>query len=125
MNSYAMVENRRNSSSAAFQSAKRRKNYRPVSAATRSAWASPKVAAKKTNGDLDMIEETPCKIIPMPIPEPEPEEVIKATPVKSEIEPEVEKPQKSPLNEEQILIEEHQKYISKRNTVEKQRIGRT
>ena len=96
-----------------------------MSAAARSAWASPKVAARKTNGDLDMIEETPCKIIPIPIPEPEPEEVIKATPMKSEVEPEVEKPQVPSLNEEQILIEEHQKYISTRNTLEKQRIGRT
>lgn len=41
MGNYAMVENRRNS--AAYQSMKRRKNYRPVSAVTNSAWGSPNV----------------------------------------------------------------------------------
>ena len=53
---------------------KRRKNYRPTSAAVRSNWVSPTMRKKK-NGDLEEIAETPYKESTKidNVPEPEPE----------------------------------------------------
>jgi hypothetical protein len=109
MGNYARVENDKRT--AAYQSAKRRKNYRPTSTVTRTAWVSPK--PKTQNMDLEEIAETPIKkeLLPevLSVREPEPETPVNETAVKE-----------NPKVEEEVakVLEEHKEYEKVRDNEE-------